>query len=276
MQNGWIKLHRKLLANSIFSSEKGLKIWIWCLLKANHKSNDIFVGRQKVSLLQGQFAFGRKKASQELEMSASTVWFWMLTLESNTYIDIKRTSKYSIVTINKWKEYQLIDSQVVQKKCDKSATKDTNKNVKNVKNEKKDIVGKANEEFSFDKKLTIMFLVKDKRMSIIANYWQIKKFNFNNKEQYLTNLKRELRPAGNLKGYELKRIIEKMNWLEKNADFKWTLETVFKYINENTDLSPEQEAKKLISEVGQDIAMSRFQTKYGDEGLLKYKNLFFS
>lgn len=133
MQNGWIKLHRKLLANSIFSSEKGLKIWIWCLLKANHKSNDIFVGRQKVSLLQGQFAFGRKKASQELEMSASTVWFWMLTLESNTYIDIKRTSKYSIVTINKWKEYQLIDSQVVQKKCDKSATKDTNKNVKNVK-----------------------------------------------------------------------------------------------------------------------------------------------
>ena len=67
-----------------------------------------------------------------------------------------------------------------------------------------------------------------------------------------------------------------MNWLEKNADFKWTLETVFKYINENTDLSPEQEAKKLISEVGQDIAMSRFQTKYGDEGLLKYKNLFFS
>ena len=44
--------------------------------------------------------------------------------------------------------------------------------------------------------------------------------------------------------------------------------------DEEVKLNPEQYAKQLISEVGKEIAMFRFQAKYGDKELLKYYNLF--
>jgi len=37
MDNGFILLSRNLLESDVFASQKLLKIWIWCLLKANYK-----------------------------------------------------------------------------------------------------------------------------------------------------------------------------------------------------------------------------------------------
>jgi len=77
MNNGWIKLHRKIFDNPIWQNEKALKIWIWCLLKANHKQNHILFSRQQIPIKKGQFIFGRKKASQELKIPETTIYFWI-------------------------------------------------------------------------------------------------------------------------------------------------------------------------------------------------------
>jgi hypothetical protein len=146
---GWIKLHRKMLIDPVFSNEKGLKVWIWCLLKANHKEKSLYIGRQKESLESGQFIFGRNKASEELEMSGSTIWWWMSQLEVDRYIDIKKTSKYSVVSILNWKTYQRLDSKVDNRSNHKKQQIDTNKNVKNVKNVKKYIHLKDLDEKDF-------------------------------------------------------------------------------------------------------------------------------
>jgi len=93
MTNGWIKLHRKILDNPIFTSDKGFRIWIWCLLKASHNGNECFIGRKRrVQLGKGQFIFGRKSASEELKLSGSTVWWWITQLELDSYIDIMKGS----------------------------------------------------------------------------------------------------------------------------------------------------------------------------------------
>jgi len=103
------------------------------------------------------------------------------------------------------------------------------------------------DEYLFSDQLKKMFTDKDKRMPIIAYYWTIKKIKYPNKETYQAGLKRELRAAKDLKGYPNEQIKKTCQWLQDNADFKWTLETVHKYIDENLE-NLGQGGKKLSQE----------------------------
>ena len=103
MENStWIKLYRKLLQSPIFDNEKALKIWIWCLLKATHTERNQVVGQQNVILQNGQFIFGRKKASEELKMTENMVYRYMKLLEELSMLNIKSNNKFSVVSIEKW------------------------------------------------------------------------------------------------------------------------------------------------------------------------------
>lgn len=90
----------------------------------------------------------------------------------------------------------------------------------------------AEEKFDFKEKLKVMFSDKDRRMAIIAYYWTIKGWKFDTAQSYSPALKRELRSSGDLIGYTNEQIKKTCEWLKTNADFKWTLETVHKYIDE--------------------------------------------
>ena len=72
MNNDYIKFYRQLLVSPVFQSEKLLKMWIWCLLKATHKPREEIIGLQKVWLEAGQFVCGRKKNSQVLGVIESS------------------------------------------------------------------------------------------------------------------------------------------------------------------------------------------------------------
>lgn len=113
---------------------------MWCLLKAAHKEHDQFIGLQKITLQPGQFIFGRKKAAFELGISESTVWRLINALKTNNSLNIKTNNKFSLITVVNWGFYQG-DEQQTDSKMDNRWTTDgqqmdTNKNVKNDKNEK--------------------------------------------------------------------------------------------------------------------------------------------
>lgn len=78
-------------------------------------------------------------------------------------------------------------------------------------------------------------MVDDKRadIKIIAMYYPIKGMTYASSAQLTAAIRRDLRAAGRLKAYPMGRVWEVMMWLKDNADFKWTLETVHKYIDEN-------------------------------------------
>lgn len=103
----WIKLYRKILESPIFENEKALKVWIWCLVKATHKEREQLVGKQIVHLEKGQFVTGRKKASDELKMKDRTVYDYFKLLEELHMISINSNNKFSIVTVEKWEDYQV-------------------------------------------------------------------------------------------------------------------------------------------------------------------------
>lgn len=128
MENtSWIKLYRKILKSPIWDNEKALKIWIWCLLKATHQERIQLVGQQEVNLEKGQFVFGRKKASEELSMNESTIYKYIKLLEKLQMISIESNNKFSVVSIEKWEDYQVEDIEKEQQSNNNVFLEDNNK-----------------------------------------------------------------------------------------------------------------------------------------------------
>jgi hypothetical protein len=126
----YIKLFRKILKSPIWDNEKMLKVRIWCLLKATHKDREQLVGRQIVFLKKGQFIFGRKKASEELKIKEKTLYDYMQILQSLQMLNINPNNKFSVVTIEKWEDYQIEELKIDNKKTTNEQQMNTNKNVK--------------------------------------------------------------------------------------------------------------------------------------------------
>lgn len=106
---GWIKLHRKILDNGVFADAELLKVFVWCLLKANISESEKNVYDAK--LKQGQFLTGRVSASEELYIKPSTVHDRLKRLQRMGYIKLKSTNKYTIITVLKFKQYQVSEQK---------------------------------------------------------------------------------------------------------------------------------------------------------------------
>lgn len=130
-RNGFIKLDRCLLQKHIFKNEKILKVWVWCLLRANHSDQSETVGLKEVPIKPGQFITGRYKAAEELRMNPSTAWKYLKWLEKNQSIVINSNNKFSVVTVINWDFYQVEKYKGDNKMTTKKQQNDTDKNVKN-------------------------------------------------------------------------------------------------------------------------------------------------
>jgi len=100
---GYIKLHRKILDNGVFADAELLKVFVWCILKANTTPNIVYGRKVEV----GQFITGRVSAAEELRLKPSTVYNRMQVLKKQGYIDIDSNTKNSLITVSKYKSYQL-------------------------------------------------------------------------------------------------------------------------------------------------------------------------
>lgn len=74
---------------------------------------------------------------------------------------------------------------------------------------------------------------KQKHIQIIGLWARAKKITFTGKEHQQSFIRRNLRAAQNLAPYEIERIMEVIAYLINNADFKSTLESVGKFIDED-------------------------------------------
>ena len=92
---------------------------------------------------------------------------------------------------------------------------------------------------------------KQKHIQIIGLYAKAKQVVWDNKSQQQSFIKRNLRPARDLAGYEFNKIVKTMKYLVDNADFKWTIETVGKFIDE--DLTKLKKLTKSEDDIIKDI-----------------------
>lgn len=140
---GWIKLHRKLLNSRVFQNKDLLRVFLWCLLKASHREEWVPVktgrGETEVHLKPGQFIYGRKKAAKKLKMPQSSVRNRIEKLKNIGNLDIQPDTHYTIITIINWETYQVReikkDSPVDSQGTINEQQKDTYKKDKNAKKE---------------------------------------------------------------------------------------------------------------------------------------------
>ena len=120
------------------------KLWSLCLMKAAHEKRKFLFNGKEVWLNSGEFVTGRdaltfemnEGAKREHQVNSTSVWRWIKLFEKEGMLDIKSTTKYSVISISNWGAYQSDEQQVDNKWTSSEQQVDTNKNEKNYKNEK--------------------------------------------------------------------------------------------------------------------------------------------
>lgn len=137
---GWIKLHRKTLDNPIITKDSDyLAVWIYLLLNTTHKEYDVLFKGERVTLKRGQLLTGRKSISEKLKIDENKVQRILKSLENEHQIEQQKSNKNRLITIVSWDKYQQDEQQNKQQLNNKRTTTEqqvnTNKNVKNIKND---------------------------------------------------------------------------------------------------------------------------------------------
>jgi len=143
---GWIKLHRKIVNWGWYQHPVASRLFFHLLLKANHEDK-IWQG---IEVKRGQAITGRRKLAQQLKVSEQSIRSALKCLKSTNELTIKITNRYSLITINNYSNYQVINQQVNQQVTSKqpaSNHKQEGKNEKNEKNERKDTPAQKMKEF---------------------------------------------------------------------------------------------------------------------------------
>lgn len=177
--SGWIKIHRKFLDWEWFNKSEAVHLFMYLILKANHKDGQW----QGIDIKKGQFVTSYGKISADTGISLQTIRTLLKKFENTNEINIQTTNKYSIVTICKYECYQQenedTNKQVTNKQQTTNNQLTTNKNDKN----NKEIIDSSFDLFwdAYDKKVgrdkcySIFSKIKPELYETIIN--QAKQYN---------------------------------------------------------------------------------------------------
>ena len=130
----FITLHRKIINSACFDDAELLKVWIWCLVRANHKDREIVHAGQVIKLKRGDFITGRFEATKELKITTMKFRGRIALLEQLGQITRKVTNKYTIISVVNYDYYQGKDKKVTNKQPTNNQQTTTDNNVNNVNN----------------------------------------------------------------------------------------------------------------------------------------------
>ncbi|KXB48677.1 hypothetical protein HMPREF3188_00063 [Tissierellia bacterium KA00581] len=146
MQQGWIKIHRKILDNFLWEDKPFSKgqAWIDLILLANHENKKIIFDGNAIEVKRGEKITSIRFLSERWGWSTTKTKKFLNVLQSEKMLTYKSNSKntvYSIVNYNDYQEKQEYknNTEVTQKKHRSNTEvtqKNTNKNDKNDKNDK--------------------------------------------------------------------------------------------------------------------------------------------
>ena len=130
--SGWIKIHRKFLDWEWFNKSEAVHLFLYMVLKANHKDNKW----QGNDVKRGQFISSLGNISSATGITIQQIRTILKKLEKTNEIKVKSTSQFTIVTICKYECYQ--DEEETTNKPTTNHQQTTNKQSTTNKNEKKE------------------------------------------------------------------------------------------------------------------------------------------
>lgn len=107
LDNGWIKLHRKLLCNPIVCKDaEHLAVWVYLLLQATHEDRQALFNGEKITLSAGQLLTTYQTIANDLKISKLNVQRIINDMRNDTQIDTLTDRRQSLITLNNWELYQ--------------------------------------------------------------------------------------------------------------------------------------------------------------------------
>lgn len=134
--NGWVKVYRKLQEKGYYKKSQYVHLWIHLLLKANHKPKEFMWNNNIIIIKEGQLLTGRKELAKETGIPETNIERILDLFENGQQIEQQKTTKYRVITIINYKKYRDMDTKTDNKRTTSGQQADTNKNIKNDKNEK--------------------------------------------------------------------------------------------------------------------------------------------
>ena len=133
MDNGWIKIHRKLLKWEWFDEPNTFRLFIYLLLKANHKPKSY----RGITIETGQLMTGLNVLSKETGLSVRSIRTCLKRLKSTNEVTIKTSTQGTIIQVVKYNDYQIATNKKTNERQTNDKRTTTNKNDNNIKNENK-------------------------------------------------------------------------------------------------------------------------------------------
>ena len=166
ISKGYIALFRQFIDWDWFTDINTCHLFIYCLLRANHKNTKW----RGIELKKGQFVTSYQSLSEATGLSIRNVRTSLKKLTSKTTNELthKTTNHYSIITVNNWNLYQKSDKQN-DKQNDKQVTTD-NKQINN-------------SNISY-----INISLSEEERNILKKYIFTKKKNVNDADAYIRRL----------------------------------------------------------------------------------------
>lgn len=231
MDKGFILLSRNIIESEVFASQKLLKIWVWCLCKSNFKDRSVplKIGRGEtiVKVSRGSFIFGRHKAEEELFIDGSTIYKAIKQLEKLEMISIVSNNQYSIITVNKYNEYQDSESYKVATKEQPSNNQVTaEEQPRNTTNTLKQD-NKDNKDNNINNSLLSEIKISDVEISQVI-YFEIA---LAYQKLFIKNLKEKNAPAANQEKAKYKAYVDPIRlMMTVDKVTKEQLTKVYKYL----------------------------------------------
>lgn len=134
------------MESSVWKKDSYLKVFLWCLLKANHGTIKFPFNGGDITIGRGQFITGMRQALKELKSLTPMQWRSALSyLKKTGRINIQTTNRFTIITVCNYDIYQNernTHNKPKQQPGNKQIT--TNKNDKNIYNTGEKIFVKIN------------------------------------------------------------------------------------------------------------------------------------
>lgn len=142
---GWIKLHRKIMDNPMYFSEPFTRTqaWIDLILLANHTNNFFYIRGNRVDVTRGQVGYSKEILSRRWGWSRGKTTRFIKQLETDGMLIQQKSSVTTLISICNYDTYQGDDT--TDSTTDGHQT-DINKNDKNDKNN----IYRSNDVYSFD------------------------------------------------------------------------------------------------------------------------------
>lgn len=148
LNRGWVRVYRKLQDNPIWTESKFTRgqAWVDLILIANHRPGHIRVRGIKVDVGRGQVAHSEVTLAERWQWSKGKVRRFLSELQRTDMVDLHKSNIINLITIKNYDYHQ--SDGTANSTTDEPANRttnglqtelqtDTNKNDKNVKNEKK-------------------------------------------------------------------------------------------------------------------------------------------